>query len=66
MTLTVGSSADKWCSCVIFAGARNANQTDGKAAAGKMILSRQEPADIDGYSRGVGDYLEDDPVKTDF
>ncbi|MBW2432011.1 MAG: hypothetical protein JRF36_00315 [Deltaproteobacteria bacterium] len=44
----------------------NADQTAGNAAAGKMILSREELAAIDGNGRGVTDCLDGHPLKWNF
>jgi aryl-alcohol dehydrogenase-like predicted oxidoreductase len=64
--VTLGQLALGWVishsqTCAI-AGARNANQAAGNAAAGTIALSEQELAEIDEIGRGVTDYLSDDPV----
>ncbi|MGD2099585.1 MAG: aldo/keto reductase [Desulfobacterales bacterium] len=64
--VTLGQLALAWVishsgTCAI-AGARNAAQATGNAAAGTIELSEQELADIDEIGRGVTDYLDDDPV----
>lgn len=68
--VTLGQLALGWVishsgTCAI-AGARNADQAAGNAAAGTITLTEQELADIDEIGRAVTDYLDDDPVMWNF
>ena len=68
--VTLGQLALGWVishsgTCAI-AGARNADQAAGNAAAGTIALSEHELAEIDEIGRGVTDYLDDDPVMWNF
>ena len=68
--VTLGQLALGWVishsqTCAI-AGARNADQAAGNAAAGTIALSEQELAEIDEIGRGVTDYLDDNPVMWNF
>ena len=47
--------------CAI-AGARNAAQSVQNAQAGAIILSKEDPAEMDIIGRSVTDYLDDNPV----
>jgi len=68
--VTLGQLALGWVishagTCAI-AGARNADQAAGNAAAGVISLSEQDLADIDEIGRGVTDYLDENPVMWNF
>lgn len=68
--VTLGQLALGWVishagTCAI-AGARNAEQAAGNAAAGIISLSEQNLADIDEIGRGVTDYLDENPVMWNF
>jgi aryl-alcohol dehydrogenase-like predicted oxidoreductase len=68
--VTLGQLALGWVishsrTCAI-AGARNADQAAGNAAAGTIALSEQELAEIDEIGHGVTDFLDDDPVMWNF
>ena len=68
--VTLGQLALGWVithsgSCAI-AGARSADQATSNAAAGTIVLSEQEMAEIDEIGRAVTDYLDDDPVMWNF
>lgn len=68
--VTLGQLALGWvishaATCAI-AGARNADQASGNAAAGVISLSEQDLADIDEIGRSVTDYLDENPVMWNF
>jgi aryl-alcohol dehydrogenase-like predicted oxidoreductase len=68
--ISLGQLALSWLivqpnTCAI-AGARNAEQVEQNAKAGKILISSDHLEEIDKIGRSVTDYLDDDPVMWDF